>query len=182
MQVEYKFDVDYAKSNRSKCNKCRVEIDQNSLRIAMLVQAPNFDGKIPRWFHYDCFWKSKAHVESTAEIKHFDSIRWEDQEKIRSAINSEIGSLKPTKTRKFTVKLSDGDLSCTHCQKPLKHLVSVLVIGIDQFTCAHPRATLMTIQIPQERHTVCESGKKPTFMCHLSCFLKSNECPEDISQ
>ncbi|VDO88507.1 unnamed protein product [Schistosoma mattheei] len=154
MQVEYKFDVDYAKSNRSKCNKCRVEIDQNSLRIAMLVQAPNFDGKIPRWFHYDCFWKSKAHVESTAEIKHFDSIRWEDQEKIRSAINSEIGSLKPTKTRKFTVKLSDGDLSCTHCQKPLKH----------------------------ERHTVCESGKKPTFMCHLSCFLKSNECPEDISQ
>ncbi|CAH8581086.1 unnamed protein product [Schistosoma intercalatum] len=154
MQVEYKFDVDYAKSNRSNCNKCRVEIDQNSLRIAMLVQAPNFDGKIPRWFHYDCFWKSKAHVESTAEIKHFDSIRWEDQEKIRSAINSEIGSLKPTKTRKFTVKLSDGDLSCPHCQKPLKH----------------------------ERHTVCESGKKPTFMCHLSCFLKSNECPEDISQ
>ncbi|XP_018647027.1 poly [ADP-ribose] polymerase, putative [Schistosoma mansoni] len=140
MQVEYKFDVDYAKSNRSKCNKCKVEINQNSLRIAILVQAPNFDGKIPRWFHYDCFWKSKAHVESTAEIKNFDSIRWEDQEKIRAAINSEIGSLKPPKPGKSPVSYQ------------------------------------------MERHTVLGSGKKPTFMCHLSCFLKSNECPEDISQ
>ncbi|CAH8534605.1 unnamed protein product [Schistosoma turkestanicum] len=154
MQVEYKFDVDYAKSNRSKCNKCRTEISQNSLRIAILVQAPNFDGKIPRWFHYHCFWNSKKIMESTAEIKNFDSIRWEDQEKIRTAINNRSGISKPVKTPKFAVKLSDSDLSCTHCQKPLK----------------------------QERHTVCGSGKKPTFMSHLSCFLKSNECPEDISQ
>ncbi|TNN08103.1 Poly [ADP-ribose] polymerase 1 isoform 1 [Schistosoma japonicum] len=153
MQAEYKFDVDYAKSNRSKCNKCKIEIDQNSLRIARLVQSPNFDGKIPRWFHYKCFWASKILIESTSEIKNFDSIRWEDQEKIRAAISDGVTSLKPT-TSKFTVKLSDSDSICNHCQKSLS----------------------------QERHTVCGSGKKPTFMCHLSCFLKSNDCPQDISQ
>uniref|UniRef100_A0AA85IP63 Poly [ADP-ribose] polymerase n=1 Tax=Trichobilharzia regenti TaxID=157069 RepID=A0AA85IP63_TRIRE len=163
MQVEYKFQVEYAKSNRSRCNKCKIEIDQNSLRIARLVQAPNFDGKIPRWFHYDCFWGAKSPIESTAEIKHFDSIRWEDQEKIRNKIGSGgvgggVGgaglSSPKASTRKFTVKLSDSDIPCSHCEKPLV----------------------------QERHTICESGKKATFMCHLSCFLKSNECPEDISQ
>ncbi|CAH8604626.1 unnamed protein product [Heterobilharzia americana] len=157
MQVEYKFQVDYAKSSRSRCTKCKIEIDQNSLRIARLVQAPNFDGKIPRWFHYRCFWGSKMPIECTAEIKHFDSIRWEDQEKIRTTIAGESASSMPAgkvPTRKFSVKLADSNLTCSHCQKPLMH----------------------------ERHTVCESGKKPIFMCHLSCFLKSNDCPEDISQ
>ncbi|VDQ15220.1 unnamed protein product [Trichobilharzia regenti] len=128
MQVEYKFQVEYAKSNRSRCNKCKIEIDQNSLRIARLVQAPNFDGKIPRWFHYDCFWGAKSPIESTAEIKHFDSIRWEDQEKIRNKIGSGgvgggVGgaglSSPKASTRKFTVKLSDSDIPCSHCEKPL---------------------------------------------------------------
>ena len=43
---ESKFQAEYAKSNRSTCKGCRSLIDKDTLRLAVMVQSPNFDGKV----------------------------------------------------------------------------------------------------------------------------------------
>lgn len=46
-----------------------------------------FDGKVPHWHHFSCFWQ-RAAAQSTCDIDGFSSLRWEDQEKVKKAIES----------------------------------------------------------------------------------------------
>lgn len=50
-------------------------------------QSPMFDGKVPHWHHYSCFWK-RAQLLSHADLDGFSELRWEDQEKIKKHIES----------------------------------------------------------------------------------------------
>ncbi|EMP24541.1 Poly [ADP-ribose] polymerase 1, partial [Chelonia mydas] len=49
--------------------------------------SPMFDGKVPHWHHYTCFWK-RARLVSHADVDGFPELRWEDQEKIKKAIET----------------------------------------------------------------------------------------------
>ncbi|XP_064412633.1 poly [ADP-ribose] polymerase 1 isoform X2 [Latimeria chalumnae] len=53
--------------------------------------SPMFDGKVPHWHHYSCFWK-RARVLSQGDINGFSNLRWEDQEKIKKAIETGGGA------------------------------------------------------------------------------------------
>ena len=44
-----------------------------------------FDGKVPNWFHTKCFF-TRNRPKAVGDISHFDSLRWEDQEKIREML------------------------------------------------------------------------------------------------
>ncbi|XP_033736235.1 poly [ADP-ribose] polymerase 1-like isoform X2 [Pecten maximus] len=79
------FKSEYAKSGRSSCKACAMSISKDTLRLAIMVQSPMFDGKIPNWFHFACFWK-RARVEDANHIHGFDALRWEDQEKIKEKV------------------------------------------------------------------------------------------------
>lgn len=46
-----------------------------------------FDGKVPHWHHFSCFWL-RAAAQSTSDISGFTDLRWEDQEKVKKAIES----------------------------------------------------------------------------------------------
>jgi poly [ADP-ribose] polymerase len=46
-----------------------------------------FDGKVPHWHHFSCFWQ-RAAAQSTADIAGFSDLRWEDQEKVKKAIET----------------------------------------------------------------------------------------------
>ncbi|XP_040286523.1 poly [ADP-ribose] polymerase 1 [Bufo bufo] len=81
------YRAEYAKSSRASCKKCGDNISKESLRLAIMVQSPMFDGKVPHWHHYLCFWK-RARVLSQAQIDGFTELRWEDQEKIKKAIET----------------------------------------------------------------------------------------------
>ncbi|XP_022328673.2 poly [ADP-ribose] polymerase 1-like isoform X1 [Crassostrea virginica] len=87
------FKAEYAKSGRSSCKACKGSISQASLRLAVMVQSPVFDGKIPNWFHYACFWK-RAKVVTHGDIHGFDALRWEDQEKIKEKVGGGGGGGK----------------------------------------------------------------------------------------
>ncbi|XP_028396308.1 poly [ADP-ribose] polymerase 1-like isoform X2 [Dendronephthya gigantea] len=50
-------------------------------------QSSHFDGKIPNWFHYGCFFKKKFGLSNVSEVNGFDSLRWDDQEKIRGKLS-----------------------------------------------------------------------------------------------
>ena len=51
------YQVDYAKSNRSKCKACENKISKEVIRIAIMVDGDvkNLSGKIPTWHHVECF-------------------------------------------------------------------------------------------------------------------------------
>ncbi|XP_011308727.1 poly [ADP-ribose] polymerase [Fopius arisanus] len=81
------FLVEYAKSGRAACKACKAPIIKESLRIAKIVQSPFHDGTLPHWYHEQCFW-SKAKVKTVGDIGNLENLLWEDQEKIRSKIDS----------------------------------------------------------------------------------------------
>lgn len=46
-----------------------------------------FDGKMPNWYHFSCFF-AKQRPKAVSDIAHFESIRWEDQKKIEAKLGS----------------------------------------------------------------------------------------------
>lgn len=44
-----------------------------------------FDGKTPQWYHFECFFK-KQKPKTVDDIEHYESLRWEDQKKIKDNI------------------------------------------------------------------------------------------------
>lgn len=44
-----------------------------------------FDSKVPNWYHLKCFFK-KQRPKSADDIEFLESLRWEDQEKIKKEI------------------------------------------------------------------------------------------------
>uniref|UniRef100_A0A3B3BP24 PARP-type domain-containing protein n=1 Tax=Oryzias melastigma TaxID=30732 RepID=A0A3B3BP24_ORYME len=81
------FRAEYAKSGQASCKKCKEKIAKESLRMAIVVQSPMFDGKVPHWHHFSCFWQ-RASVQSTADVGGFSDLRWADQEAVKKAIES----------------------------------------------------------------------------------------------
>lgn len=58
-----------------------------SLKFVCLFffQSPMFDGKVPHWYHFQCFF-IKQRPKTVGDIAHFDSLRYDDQEKIKAKI------------------------------------------------------------------------------------------------
>uniref|UniRef100_A0A672PEC1 Poly [ADP-ribose] polymerase n=1 Tax=Sinocyclocheilus grahami TaxID=75366 RepID=A0A672PEC1_SINGR len=81
------YKAEYAKSGRASCKKCKENIAKDSLRMAIMVQSPMFDGKVPHWHHFSCFWL-RAAVQLPSDISGFTDLRWDDQEKVKKAIES----------------------------------------------------------------------------------------------
>lgn len=62
-------------------------MDLTHLASVCLSQSPMFDGKVPHWHHFSCFWL-RAAVQSPSDISGFTDLRWGDQEKVKTAIES----------------------------------------------------------------------------------------------
>uniref|UniRef100_A0ABM0LXA4 NAD(+) ADP-ribosyltransferase n=1 Tax=Saccoglossus kowalevskii TaxID=10224 RepID=A0ABM0LXA4_SACKO len=124
---DFPFKAEYAKSDRSSCKKCRGGIKKGSVRLAKMMQSPFFDGKVPTWYHYSCFWKM-AEVKATSEIVGYDGLRWTDQEKIRNkiagdetkeSVEDKVVS-KETTTSDFSMEYAKSNRStCRACKEKI---------------------------------------------------------------
>ncbi|KAK7576565.1 hypothetical protein V9T40_012851 [Parthenolecanium corni] len=103
------YRAEYAKSARSACKTCREKIGKEELRLAVMVQSAMFDGKMPCWHHFSCFF-NKQRPKTVGDISHFESLRWEDQEKIRKKVESIAGgsSATPSESSKKSTKRKKG--------------------------------------------------------------------------
>lgn len=81
------YRAEYSKSGRASCRGCKSQIAKDTLRLAVLVQSPMFDGKVPHWYHFMCFF-GKQRPKTVGDIAHYESLRWDDQEKIKNKIES----------------------------------------------------------------------------------------------
>ncbi|PSN54639.1 Poly [ADP-ribose] polymerase [Blattella germanica] len=87
MSDDLPYRAEYAKSGRASCKGCKSPIAKDVLRLAVMVQSPMFDGKTPHWYHFMCFF-GRQRPKTIGDISHFESLRWEDQEKIKAKIES----------------------------------------------------------------------------------------------
>uniref|UniRef100_G1PK82 Poly [ADP-ribose] polymerase n=1 Tax=Myotis lucifugus TaxID=59463 RepID=G1PK82_MYOLU len=47
-------------------------------------QSPMFDGKVPHWYHFSCFWKTGHSIwQPDVEVDGFSELRWDDQQKVK---------------------------------------------------------------------------------------------------
>lgn len=43
-----------------------------------------FDGKVPHWYHFSCFWKVGHSIrQPDVEVDGFSELRWNDQQKVK---------------------------------------------------------------------------------------------------
>uniref|UniRef100_A0A4W4FXV0 Poly [ADP-ribose] polymerase n=1 Tax=Electrophorus electricus TaxID=8005 RepID=A0A4W4FXV0_ELEEL len=130
VQDDKLYKAEYAKSGRASCKKCKENIAKDSLRMAIMVQSPMFDGKVPHWHHFSCFWL-RASVQSSSDISGFSDLRWEDQEKVKKAIESggatggksdQKGAAKGEKTlNDFAVEYAKSNRStCKGCEQKIE--------------------------------------------------------------
>ncbi|XP_059660381.1 poly [ADP-ribose] polymerase 1 [Cornus florida] len=75
--------AEYAKSARSSCKTCKEKIDKEIFRLGKMVQSTQFDGIMPMWNHADCILKKSKQIKSLDDVEGIESLRWEDQQKIR---------------------------------------------------------------------------------------------------
>ncbi|CAF2486717.1 unnamed protein product [Rotaria sp. Silwood2] len=81
-RVGYHCTADYAKSSRAKCRQCKTNIEQDALRLALMLQ--DDEGyKNTAWHHYDCFWKhpETKKLHGIHEIHNFTKLKAVDQAK-----------------------------------------------------------------------------------------------------
>ncbi|KAL5008564.1 hypothetical protein ScPMuIL_014145 [Solemya velum] len=128
---DFPYRGEYAKSSRSSCKGCRGTISQDSLRLAVMVQSPVFDGKIPNWFHYACFW-NRNRLDDPNSIHGYDALRWEDQQKIKEHIGGGGGgdsggnAIPGSGVNDFTTEYAkSGRSTCRGCEDKISKGSSV---------------------------------------------------------
>lgn len=97
--AELPYQAEYAKSGRASCKGCKQKIDQGTLRLAIMVQSPFFDGKQPNWHHEDCFFH-KTRPTSVREIANFNKLKSADQDRIKSVMENSTGIVMPVEKPK----------------------------------------------------------------------------------
>ncbi|XP_042472268.1 poly [ADP-ribose] polymerase 1-like [Zingiber officinale] len=126
--------AEYAKSGRSSCKTCKSPIDKEQLRLGKMVTATQFDGFMPMWNHAGCIFKKQNQIKSLDDVECIDSLRWDDQKRIKSYV--EGGGSGTTVATTVATTIADNECSievsqtsratCRHCsQKILKGTVRV---------------------------------------------------------
>ncbi|XP_021898314.1 poly [ADP-ribose] polymerase 1 [Carica papaya] len=78
--------AEYAKSARSSCRTCKSPINKEGFRLGKMVQSTQFDGFMPMWHHANCILKKAKQIKSIDDVEGLESLRWEDQQKIRKYV------------------------------------------------------------------------------------------------
>ncbi|KGN57935.1 poly [ADP-ribose] polymerase 1 isoform X1 [Cucumis sativus] len=113
--------VEYAKSSRSSCKTCKSPIQKENLRFGKMVQATQFDGFMPMWNHAACILKKAKQIKSIDDVEGLDSLRWEDQLKIRQYVEDSVAAAAVVVTPiEYGIEVSQTSrASCKHCKQKI---------------------------------------------------------------
>ncbi|KAF5196272.1 Poly [ADP-ribose] polymerase [Thalictrum thalictroides] len=122
--LEKPWKAEYAKSARSSCKTCKIPIDKEKLRLGRMVQSSHFDGLMPMWNHAACILKKANQIKSIDDVEGIDSLRWEDQQKIRKYLETGVSSSSTTTTVAgsiYGVEVSQTSrATCKLCNQKIK--------------------------------------------------------------
>ncbi|XP_065860999.1 poly [ADP-ribose] polymerase 1 [Euphorbia lathyris] len=108
--------AEYAKSGRSSCKTCKSPIDKEAFRLGKMVQATQFDGVMPMWNHGGCILKKAKQIKSIDDVEGLDSLRWEDQQKIKEYVDSGGPSNKSAESKmEYGIEVSQTSRATCKC-------------------------------------------------------------------
>eukprot|EP01137_Pigoraptor_chileana_P023349 Opistho-2@89480 len=171
------FRTEYAKSGRASCSTCKNAIAQGSLRMAKMEQSPFFDGMIPRWSHFACFFKKPKSIRTTSQIEGFNDVRWDDQEKIRNALGLGESSAAGASGSAMAVDPPPAMSSAVE-----KHDYKSEYAKSGRSSC-----TLCSSAIPQGTLRLAKMEQAPNFdgliprWSHADCFFKQHGAITDTA-
>lgn len=95
--METKYVVEFAKSGRSACKKCKLNIEKDAIRIG--VEKDNGEFVATSWYHVGCFKipKNSSVEEILAVLEGFHDIDADKQLKIHEALTSSAASITGAK-------------------------------------------------------------------------------------
>ncbi|CAK1553492.1 unnamed protein product [Leptosia nina] len=76
--------IEYAKSDKTKCNCCNNNISKKELRIG--IRFKPVDYYIQKWYHETCFFKKGKRLGSANQFDKFNTIRYDDQQRIKAQL------------------------------------------------------------------------------------------------
>ncbi|XVF32425.1 hypothetical protein REPUB_Repub17cG0081600 [Reevesia pubescens] len=122
--------AEYAKSARSSCKTCRRIIDKEVFRLGKMVTATQFDGFMPKWNHANCILRKANQIKSVDDVEGIESLRWEDQQRIRQYVEAAGPSNKKADTptaMEYTIEVSKTSRATCKCcnQKIMKGEVRI---------------------------------------------------------
>jgi hypothetical protein len=96
-----KYGIEYARSDRANCRLCGHKIDQEVLRVAGLVQAPNSERLIEKWYHAECGFKAIFYhgvktgvLKGPSDIAGIERINQWHKEQVVSWLNATINKVR----------------------------------------------------------------------------------------
>ena len=116
------FKVEYAKSGRSSCKRCKEGIEKDELRFSRCVQSPHFDGKMDTWHHMGCFFDAKWAPKSHTEIVGVGTLRPADQRLIKQRAPSSAPSAGGPAAIDGDMQAeyaASGRAVCRHCNEKI---------------------------------------------------------------
>ncbi|KAN0012022.1 hypothetical protein ACTFIU_000243 [Dictyostelium citrinum] len=88
--------VEYSKSARSSCKKCKGTIAMDSIRVGVETPSRVFDGYDVKYYHLNCMDFPKLKIFYINQLKHYELLRWDDQLKIRKLLGQSDDGLNLT--------------------------------------------------------------------------------------
>ncbi len=67
--------------------------------------------KMPCWYHFKCYFQKAKNLTSTSQIKGFDMLRWDDQNKIKEKLGLTASTITTTDWKKQVLLLINFKLN-----------------------------------------------------------------------
>ena len=109
--ADNKYSIEHAKTARSKCKKCKTQIEKDELRIGKHYPSERFEegGSATDWFHPSCMFehlkrvrKTTKRIEDEGDISGFILLDDDEKEAVRELIKHKDD--KPVKKSKSPAK------------------------------------------------------------------------------
>lgn len=182
------YRAEYCKTSRAKCKKCSENMEAGSLKLAVMTKSRFHDGYDAAYSHVNCFFKMKRPT-SVAEIRHFETLKYEDQKMLEKAIETNGKSvLGVTVEEPSKGKSKDKKSKKAPAVKRSADEESVLVNYEDflveyakssRATCKKceekiEKSTIRLGKLDYDAETPYNAGPVPRWY-HLKCFIEARE-------
>lgn len=187
-RAQLPFRAEYCKTSRAKCKKCTEKMEANSLKLAVMTKSPFHDGYDPTYYHVPCFFRVKR-PSSVAEIRHFETLKYEDQKMLEKAVetngqsvlgisNTDTNNNDNGKAKPKGKKASKRGASSTSNEQLVNYEDYVVEYSkSSRAVCIHcqekiEKSLIRFGKLDYNAETPFKAGPVPRWH-HLECFVKS---------
>lgn len=197
-RAQLPYRAEYCKTSRAKCKKCTEPMEAKSLKLAIMVKSRWHDGYDANYYHVPCFFQIKRPA-SVAEIRHFETLKFDDQKMLEKAVEtngrSVLGTAVPVDAGKPSAKSKSKKRAQPEPSGSSNGEVSVLV-NYDDFSIEYAKSGRAKCVVCEEKiekdavriskldydaDTPWQGGPVPRWH-HVECFAKAQQKLEFFGQ